>query len=83
MPPLTDEEKAAAAGGPESAAGRNAVAKAFLDKLYKDRNKGKPDKKYDTVCIFIPYHKFSSIPTSELRKIKQKATLSALKPFFF
>ena len=41
------------------------------------------DEEDCTICLFIPYHKFMTIPACELRKIKEFATIEKLKPEIF
>ena len=33
-----------------------------------------------TICLFIPFHKFMTLPSSELRRIKENANLLKLQP---
>lgn len=33
-----------------------------------------------TICLFIPYKKFNTLPVNEIRRIKAQATLEKLNP---
>mgnify|MGYP000433146681 CR=1 FL=1 len=33
-----------------------------------------------TICLYIPYKKFNTLPVNEVRRIKSNATLEILKP---
>ena len=36
-----------------------------------------------TICLFIPYKKFSNMPSNEINRIREEASLEALQDGFF
>jgi len=64
----------------------SSLGKQFLDNLKETQVTDTAELQTTedcTICLFIPYHKFMTIPAHELKKVKKEATLEKLRPDFF